>query len=401
MSRRAFATILALVLAHGCATALPPEASRPAVEALAQSRFEDASREAEAVLARDQSHSRALVVRAITRYREAMHELVGDLMTMELWLFSAYGMRHRYMRWSLEETTRALAAAEADLAVAAEDPGFALELCLACWKLDLNYDRRVDEDDEDILAIEEDADGQAIPRKDPRRKPTFRFDRGDVYWARAAVAFQRALLELVLSYDFRDVDAIMARSQRSKAFDAGKHVIRLRDRQRAAGVRALLLAGLEHAERARREYLAETDDDREWVPNPRQQSHPLPLPVDDTLYATWEGLLGDLRRLALGEEGVSVSEAGEVGGAAWKVSPGGFIDVGRMLAAPADLVIEPAVLEHPAKEPALALKSLFGAAYVPAMKPTPMLKRLARMKDELDHGTETFARKLRYLLWLN
>ena len=38
-------------------------------------------------------------------------------------------------------------------------------------------------------------------------------------------------------------------------------------------------------------YLAETDDDREWVPNPKQQSHPMPLPVDaariGALERTW------------------------------------------------------------------------------------------------------------------
>jgi len=394
------APLLTVILLAACAHHLPPEASASAVAALADARFPDAEREAQAVLAQDQLHSRAHVVLAMARYQQTMHQFITDLTSLPNVLFSSRAqLNHRYFRFSFEETSKALAAVEADLAVAADDPAFGLELCLACWKQDWNHNGHLDSNDQHLFEVEQDADGHEMAEDDPRRKPTFHFDRGDIYWARAAVAFQRATLELLLSYRWTDIDELFRQSHNGD--EPTRIVIRMDDARRVAGVRGLILAGLEHADRARREYLQETDDDREWVPNPRQKSHPLPLPVDDTLYATWEGLVGDLRRLALGEEGLSVAEVAQLGDHVWEHPPGGFIDVGRMLAQPADLNIDLSTLDHLNREPLPALKSIFGAAYVPSMKPTPMLQRLSRMKRELDHGQESFERKLRYLLWLN
>src|SRR5437868_2756758 len=60
-----------------------------------------------------------------------------------------------------------------------------------------------------------DADGKDIPEGDPRRKPTFRFDSGDIAWARAFVSFERALLDLVLAYDWTGVDTLVANRARN------------------------------------------------------------------------------------------------------------------------------------------------------------------------------------------
>jgi hypothetical protein len=35
------------------------------------------------------------------------------------------------------------------------------------------------------------------------------------------------------------------------------------------------------------------------------------------------------------------------------------------------------------------------------MRPSPLVGRLRRMQDELEHGEDTLVRKLRYLIWLN
>ena len=47
------------------------------------------------------------------------------------------------------------------------------------------------------------------------------------------------------------------------------------------------------------------------------------------------------------------------------------------------------------------LRDIFGDKYVEDMTPTPLIKRLNRMKSEIDRGEESLERKLRYLLWLN
>ena len=47
------------------------------------------------------------------------------------------------------------------------------------------------------------------------------------------------------------------------------------------------------------------------------------------------------------------------------------------------------------------LRGMIGNGYKPTMKPTPLVKRLDAMKQQLDRGEDTFEKKLRYLIWLN
>src|SRR4051812_43700746 len=110
---RTLALVPFMVLA-GCASRLPPEASRDAVAALAEARFEDADRAAQAVLAKDKRHSRARAVLAMSRYQAAMHQFTSDLMSLGA-MISGGQLNHRYYRFSFEETIKALAEVEADL----------------------------------------------------------------------------------------------------------------------------------------------------------------------------------------------------------------------------------------------------------------------------------------------
>src|SRR5439155_5752453 len=139
------------------------------------------------------------------------------------------------------------------------DPSFTLELCLACWEHDWNRNGHIDDSDRRLFEIEFDGHGGTLPEGDPRRRPTFKFDVGDADWARAMIAFQRALGELVLAYKWSELDKLM------RLFGRGKDhrlTIHLLDAGRVHRARDLVLAGLDHAERSRAEYLAETDDDR-------------------------------------------------------------------------------------------------------------------------------------------
>ncbi len=54
------------------------------------------------------------------------------------------------------------------------------------------------------------------------------------------------------------------------------------------------------------------DDEREWLPNPRQKNHPLPLPVDEVLYQTWEQVTEDIRRLVQGKDGLNVEHLAQL-----------------------------------------------------------------------------------------
>jgi hypothetical protein len=373
-------------------------ASSRSVAALQAGDFRAAEADAGEALAHDHNDAQAAAVRAIARYQAALSHLQREALAVLDTASEAQGFDHDRMRAALEETTRALAAIDADLAVAADDRAFVLRLCLACWERDWNHSGEIDDRDRRLFQIEIDAAGETIPEDNPRRKPEFRFDLGDVYWARAMVSFQRALFELILAYRWTDIDRLF--------FGAGtpeKLVIHLDQPARVQSARTAILAGLSHADRSRREYLAETDDEAEWVPNPRQRNHPLPLPADDALYDTWAGVLGDLRRLLESKEAISVSEIAQLGDHAWETPPRGFVDVGLMLKKPKDIVFDLVELDRLEDDDDIEgiLASILGEYYARERKATPLIQRLARMKGELERGEDSFERKLRYLLWLN
>jgi len=296
-------------------------AAAPAVKALQEARFEDAAKEAARVLGDDAGNGQARLVAAVSRYRLTMAQVDLDIRTAVGGAMVAHGFNHDLVRNSLDHAEKEFAKIDDDLAVAAEDPDVSLELCLACWQVDWNRSGEVDESDKRLLQIEVDDKLQELPEGDPRRTPTFRFDRGDVYWGRAMIAFQRAIIDLILAYDWHQLDRLMQDSM---------PVIKipLKEKGRVTAAKKLILDALDLSDRSREAYLAETDDDREWLPNPKQQSHPLPLPVDAALYETWSLVVGDLRRLVKGEEGLDVRAIAMLGDHSWKNPPGGYINLG-------------------------------------------------------------------------
>ena len=154
------------------------------------------------------------------------------------------------------------------------------------------------------------------------------------------ISFQRAFGELVLAYRWSELDRLFENMFKSDADH--KIVIHLIDKSRVTRAKDLVLAGLDHADRCRADYLAETDDDREWVPNPRQHSHAVPLDVDAALYTTWADVTGDIRRLLRSDEGISLRElAGAVDRrAALFVPADAYLDLGRMFGEPADFTLD-------------------------------------------------------------
>lgn len=367
------------------------------VEALRAGRFGDAAREASSVLARDPHSSRAAAVRAIATYQQAGEHLVNELAAVldqgeDLQFFD-----HERGRAAWRAFVDQLAAVDRDLAVAADDPDFSLELCVACWEHDWNRNGGVDDRDRRLFEIEVDDRGQELPERDPRRRPTFRFDRGDADWARAMVAFQRAGAELVLAYRWSELDKVLFRRGEGTPI-----VIHLIDPDRVDHARELVLAGVGFADRCRAEYLAETDDDREWVPNPRQHSHPVPLPVDDALYARWGEITGDVRRLVASEDGISLRELGSALDAdLGRDMPDGYIDIGRMLREPTDIILARKDGSDERVQLERYLRGLLGHGYAQRMRASPLVARLRHMQSELENGEDRAGRKLRYLLWLN
>ncbi|HEY6038302.1 MAG TPA: hypothetical protein VIV58_28665, partial [Kofleriaceae bacterium] len=251
----------------------------------------------------------------------------------------------------------------------------------------------IDQRDEQLLQIERDASGALLPEQDPRRTPTFRFDHGDALWASAMVSFQRATLELVLAYRWSDA----TRGDSRKPV-----VIHLASAERVRHARELVLAGLEASDASRRAYLAETDDDREWVPNPRQHSHPIPLEVDDRLYATWTGVVADVRDLLAGNRGLGLRElATLLSPELTELAPDAYVDVGRMFSEPTDITLAGDAEGDDPASMTRWLRGVLGHGYAEHMQASPLVHRLAGIRADLERGSDTLEHKLHYLLWIN
>lgn len=402
--------ILAVVIALAACGANPPARSKAerdadsaaAVASLKASKFDAAIPEATAALAKDSRSGQAAAVRAIATYQLAAHELVTELTKVLEQGFSLKALDHAGGRAAWQKFLDKLAEIDRDLAIVAADPSFTLELCIACWEKDYNHNGQVDERDRKFFELELDDKGEVMEETDPRRRPVFKFDTGDAEWARAMISFQRAFVELVLAYQWSGLDKLFfggGDGDRDPAL-----TIKLADKSRVTRARELILNGLAAAERCRAMYLAETDDDREWVPNPKQKNHPIPLAMDDSIYATWAGVLGDVRRMLESKEGISLREVARLGDRNSEAKvPDIYLDLGAMLSSPKDIVIDFGLLkgdDTPDKIDAL-LRGMIGNGYKKTMPATPLVKRLDAMKQQLDRGEDTFERKLRYLLWLN
>jgi hypothetical protein len=283
------------------------------------------------------------------------------------------------------------------LAEAAKDPKFALELCVACMAAE---DGNFFVLGAGGLDIERDRAGKPIPEGDKRRRPTYRFDHGDLAWARAMINYQQALANITLAYDWAWIDDD---KQEGKTI-----TIKLLEPARIAKAKELLLAGLAASDETRLAYLAETDDDREWVPSPKQQNYASPLTVDAPLYKTWEAVVADVRALVAGSTGISLASLWSLFGE--KGAPTGFIDLGAMLSTPKDIVFVLGAVDRieieknagkRAAQTTTFLKGVLGNGYKAKMKPSPLTDRLLQLRKDRAADEQLFEDKLKYLLWLN
>ena len=117
--------------------------------------------------------------------------------------------------------------------------------------------------------------------------PRIRLDRSDLLWAIAYANFFEGALNLLLSYEVN----------LEKGFE-----VRLKDAARVTKVAYKnVLDGIKASAKLRETLLKETDDEDEWIPNPRQQKTSFPLLMDEQTFATWGELLGHMDKLFRGK----------------------------------------------------------------------------------------------------
>ncbi len=389
-------TALAVLTLGACAHApkSDPQLARPAVVALQEGRFDEASEQARTAITKDANNGWVRAVLAVTRYKSSGEQALHGVESLIEGAFRDHPENLPRLRQTVVDLEAALGRVDEDLAIASREQAFSIELCLACWQVDWNHNGRLDRRDARLFQIEVDGNGESIPDEDPRRKPTFRFDVGDLHWARAMVAFQRGLLDLLLVY--------WSPTLNPQQIKTGVFTLKAHDRPRSVAAKQRFLDALDQSEAARTAYLAETDDDREWVPSPRQKNHPMPLPVDEKLYQTWAALITDVRAMLKGQEAIELQAlVAMIDPRGRAPRPSGYVNLGAWLASPPDIEVNPMVLGRVEREPELLFRTVFGPGYVTTGKASPILTHLSRMSEEIKRGEESFEKKLRYLFWIN
>ncbi len=409
-----------------------PSIEDPLQQAVLAGDTEQASKLAETILKGSPEEPRAQAVMALgkwIRWAKAAYFWGRKLSTPP----SRHGLRHRrFMRGLVNEIPGAgdlimqtlvanLLSFDAQLGEVikhletADREEFSLLIQPAAFAFDLNVDGKLDKEERSLFEVEYTAEGALLPSGDPGRRPIFRLDRGDIRWALAYLSFQRALAQAALAYDIAGSNFRQLSWGRSARF-------RLKEPERIkVQVKALIKAGLAHSRAARLAYLEEKDDEREWIPNPKQSQHGIPLKVDELLYQRWEKALSALDDLVESRTALDIDEI--CTGVAKLLGPqtdaeskaflkpsghGQRIDLGRMLSEPRSIDLNlRGVITAP--NLALSLEAAF-PNYLSKEKPASILPRLIfesakeapqfrakgqrNLKGAMGH-------KARYLLWIN
>jgi hypothetical protein len=368
-----------------------------AITLLQLGKFNEAEIEANKSIT-DHDNCTAYLIRAISRYIITSQELNRFIQAEILTSIGSNNYDYNNFYKTLTYIDKKLKGIEKDLNNASNCKDINLELCLADWEIDWNLNGSIDSSDQRLLEVETDKNGKELPANDPHRKPIFRFDYGDVLWSQAYVNFQRAALNIILAYNWQDLDTIIKARKMPKFIK-----IRLKDTRHISNARKFIFKGLSLSASTRQAYLNETDDDREWIPSPKQKSYSMPLPVTEDLYTTWDNVLKDSKRLFQGKDGISFGELANLSEMNFTPRPSGYLNIGKMLSKPKDIEINVSnlIASFQSKNIDYTLETLFGEFYVYNMNPSPLLKRLNRMNREITGGIETIEQKLKYLFWLN
>jgi hypothetical protein len=211
----------------------------------------------------------------------------------------------------LDDFRRDLSAAEATLAGVTDD-GVKLPLRLAAVRLDLVGDGKPTDRFIDILT-------RVMQRQRfdfLKSNPDFLvcFDRGDVAWLRAYCHLLMGMLDFYLAFDTEAsfdlaADELFAKPKKpfrgddaerwQKIQEAGKEIA-VKEPARLGRFRKHLIQVAELNRETWRHIRAETDDDHEWLPNPRQKGV-LGLQVRDEMVDAWLAMMAELEALLDGK----------------------------------------------------------------------------------------------------
>lgn len=231
-------------------------------------------------------------------------------------------------RGLLERLVVDLQQAEATLA-GVNDPAVKLPLHFALVRLDLNADGQAD-DEETLWRIYAALNRGAglDPQQMGKAADDFVivFDQGDVHWLRGYCHLLSALAEMMLAYDEQALFDVLAPSVFAKPAGAAAPVFQpragqpfesdiadliamihlasfpLHDAERLRSAHGHLQAVIAQSRLSWQAIEAETDDEREWVPNERQQGVIPGVRVTRPIIDGWKQFLDEADQLLVGKK---------------------------------------------------------------------------------------------------
>ncbi len=255
------------------------------------------------------------------------------------------------LRALIERLNADLARAEATLS-RVEDPDVKLPIHFGEVRLDLDGDGKAT-DEEALWSLYKRLNGQArnISADDARRF-VIAFDRGDVAWLRGYCHLLMAFCEVYLAHDGRalfDHSAHLFFPKTKTPFPFLKHDLRpnqwqpaqisdviafvhmirlpVREPKRAGAALRHLEAMIPLSRESWKAYLEETDDDREWIPNPRQTTVMPGVRVTEEMVKGWFSFLDEAESILGGKTLVPF----------WRDAGGKGVNLRRVFTEPTDL----------------------------------------------------------------
>jgi len=218
----------------------------------------------------------------------------------------------------VDDFVRDLTAAEVTLAGITDD-GVKLPLRLADIRLDLGGTGKPTDRFLDVM--------KKIMRQQQfgflKGNPEFLvcFDRGDVAWLRAYCHLLTGMLDFYLAFDTEQIfnlssDEVFAKPKyppppkEKRQWDEVLRVILVKEPARLGRFRRHLMKVADLNRETWKFIRAETDDDHEWLPNPRQKGV-LGMPVRDDMVDAWLGMVAEFEALLDGKRTLGASKDGK------------------------------------------------------------------------------------------
>lgn len=233
-------------------------------------------------------------------------------------------VRYEDMRAMLLRFSHGLAEAERALA-AVDTADVKLEFRPGLVRLDINGDGQAG-DEESFWKLF--AQVNPAVRRESAEQFVIQADGGDVHWLRGYCHFLMALCDFTTAYDYRelfvrcghllypDVETPhkwikneprsndVFRFQNLADYVAAIHLINFEVLEpiRMETAHAHLLSMIEQSRESWKRIEAETDDESEWLPNPRQKNSAIGMPINTTLIEGWQKVLDEIEAILNGRK---------------------------------------------------------------------------------------------------